>query len=106
MRSTLYGPKENSMPARACGAAKSGVDLLSITNSVLKTAHWKQQYEGGLHGKAGQEAHLYLPGVIPGGPHQEELPQPRRRGRTSALGAKRLKELLSEARQARRKCAQ
>jgi hypothetical protein len=27
-------------------AAKAGVDLLSITNLVLKTAHWKQQYEG------------------------------------------------------------
>jgi|AntAceMinimDraft_5_1070358.scaffolds.fasta_scaffold245952_2 hypothetical protein len=26
-----------------------------------------------------------------GGPHQEKLPQPRRRGRTSALGGKRLK---------------
>jgi hypothetical protein len=26
--------------------AKASVDLLSFTSSVLKTAHWKKQYEG------------------------------------------------------------
>jgi hypothetical protein len=33
-------------PYALVAATKAGVDLLSITNSVLKTAHWKQQYEG------------------------------------------------------------
>jgi hypothetical protein len=36
---------------------------------------------------------------LQGEPYQENLPQPRRRGRISALGGKHLKECLSEARQ-------
>jgi transposase len=35
VRQPLYSPEENSVP-----------HLLSITSSVLKTAHWKKQYEG------------------------------------------------------------
>jgi len=38
--------KKIPCPHAHVAAAKAGVDLLSITNSDLKTAHWKQQYEG------------------------------------------------------------
>jgi hypothetical protein len=38
--------KEILCPHAHVAAAKAGVELLSITSSVLKTAHWKQQYEG------------------------------------------------------------
>jgi hypothetical protein len=38
--------KKIPCPRAHVAAAKAGLDLLSITSSVLKTAHWKQQYEG------------------------------------------------------------
>jgi hypothetical protein len=129
--------KKISCPRAHVAAAKAGVDLLNITSSVLKTAHWKQLYKGmdyplastaqieahaglydepiclhpafkrpkgrpksmrrkaGYMGKAGQEAHLYLPGVLQGGTYQEKLPRPCRRGRTSALGGKHQNKCLS-----------
>jgi hypothetical protein len=38
--------KKIPCPHAHVAAAKAGVDLLITTSSVLKTAHWKQQYEG------------------------------------------------------------